>query len=48
MALTAKVISLQASNMAQAAVIITFIVSCYWTVMYYPTPLAVTDKLRRD
>lgn len=48
MALAAKLISLQASNMAQATVIITFIVSCYWTVMRYPTPLAVTDKLRRD
>ena len=48
MALAAKLISLQASNMAQAAVIITFIVSCYWTVMNYPTPLAASDKLRRD
>ena len=48
MALAGKLISLEASNMAQAAVIITFIVSCYWTVMRYPTPLAVTDKLRRD
>lgn len=48
MALTGKMISLQASNMAQAAVIITFMISCYWTVMYYPTPLAATDKLRRD
>ena len=48
MALATKLVSLQASNMAQAAVIITFIVSCYWTVMSYPTPLAVTDKLRRD
>lgn len=48
MALTGKIISLQASNMAQAAVIITFMISCYWTVMYYPTPLAATDKLRRD
>ena len=34
--------------MAQAAIIITFIASCYWTVMRYPTPLAATDKLRRD
>ncbi len=48
MALAAKLISLQASNMAQATVIITFIVSCYWTVMNYPTPLAASDKLRRD
>jgi Kef-type K+ transport system membrane component KefB len=48
MALAAKLISIQASNMAQAAVIITFIVSCYWVVLYYPTPLAATDNLRRD
>lgn len=34
--------------MAEAAIIITFIVSCYWTVMRYPTPLASTDQLRRD
>ncbi len=36
------------ANMVEAAIIITFIVSCYWTVMRYPTPLAATDKLRRD
>lgn len=34
--------------MAEAAIILTFIVSCYWTVMLYPTPLASTDRLRRD
>jgi len=34
--------------MAQATIIFTFIASCYWTVMRYPTPLASTDKLRRD
>lgn len=33
---------------AEAAVILTFIASCYWTVMRYPTPLAATDMLRRD
>lgn len=36
------------SYMTQAAIIITFIVSAYWTVLRYPTPLAATDKLRRD
>lgn len=36
------------SYMAQAAIIITFIASAYWTVMRYPTPLASTEKLRRD
>lgn len=35
-------------NMIEAAVIMTFIVSCYWTVMRYPTPLASNDTLRRD
>lgn len=34
--------------MVQAAIVITFISSCYWTVMRYPTPLAATDRLRRD
>lgn len=36
------------SYTVQAAVILTFIGSCYWTVIRYPTPLASTDKLRRD
>lgn len=36
------------NSMIEAAIIITFIVSCYWTVMRYPTPLAASDKLRRD
>lgn len=34
--------------MAIASILVTFIISCYWTVMRYPTPLAATDKLRRD
>lgn len=41
-------ISPDAAYMTEAAIIITFIVSCYWTVMRYPTPLASTEKLRRD
>ncbi len=48
MAMDTKQLSPQAANMGQAAVIITFIVSCYWTAMRYPTPLAANDKLRRD
>jgi Kef-type K+ transport system membrane component KefB len=35
-------------QMIQGAVILTFIASCYWTVKYYPTPLAITDTLRKD
>lgn len=48
MALETQVLSAQAAYMAEAAIIMTFIVSCYWTVMRYPTPLAVSAKLRRD
>lgn len=48
MALETNLVSDLTTYMAEAAIIITFIVSCYWTVMRYPTPLAATDKLRRD
>jgi Kef-type K+ transport system membrane component KefB len=34
--------------LVEAATIITFIVSCYWVTLYYPTPLAASDKLRKD
>ncbi len=48
MALQTKLINSTTAFMVQAAIIITFIVSCYWTVIKYPTPLAASDKLRRD
>jgi Kef-type K+ transport system membrane component KefB len=48
MAVQTHFMSTFTSYVAQAAVIITFIVSCYWTVLWYPTPLAATAKLRRD
>lgn len=48
MALQTNLIPMNTAYMVEAAVIITFIVSCYWTVLRYPTPLASTDKLRRD
>ncbi|MDZ7828977.1 MAG: cation:proton antiporter [Halofilum sp. (in: g-proteobacteria)] len=37
-----------ASYTIQAATILTFIGSSYWIVMRYPTPVAVSDELRRD
>ncbi len=43
-----KIIDLATNYMIQAATIITFIVSCYWVALRYPTPLAATEKLRRD
>lgn len=48
MAVETHLISPLTSSMAQAAIILTFIISCYWIVMYYPNPLASTPKLRRD
>lgn len=48
LALETNLIPPLTAYMAEAAIILTFIVSCYWTVMRYPTPLASTEKLRRD
>ncbi|HLB42445.1 MAG TPA: cation:proton antiporter [Gammaproteobacteria bacterium] len=48
MTLEAKILPPIPAYMAEAAIIITFIVSCYWTVMRYPTPLATSENLRRD
>lgn len=43
-----KLLSEMACYTLQAATIITFIASCYWVAMRYPTPLATTAQLRRD
>ncbi|MBL6691334.1 MAG: cation:proton antiporter [Pseudomonadales bacterium] len=37
-----------ASHLIQATAILTFLVSSYLVVFRYPTPIAVTDELRRD
>jgi Kef-type K+ transport system membrane component KefB len=37
-----------ASLVIQAAAIITFIISSYIVVLYCPTPIGISDKLRRD
>jgi len=42
------VISMQASYLIQLATLITFIVSSYYIVLRYPTPIATSDRLRRD
>lgn len=41
-------ISNTTNNLIQAMTIITFIVSSYVVVLLYPTPLALTERLRRD
>jgi Kef-type K+ transport system membrane component KefB len=48
LALDAKLIAPATTYMVQAATMLTFIGSCYWVTMGYPTPLASSEKLRRD
>lgn len=48
LALDIGLVTSTTTYMVQAATIITFMVSCYWVVFRYPTPLAASDKLRRD
>jgi len=48
LALSVGSLSEQAAAMLQLATIITFIGSSYAVVLRFPTPVAVSDKLRRD
>ncbi|WP_275096639.1 cation:proton antiporter [Sedimenticola hydrogenitrophicus] len=41
-------IGLQASYLIQLATLLTFLVSTYRVLFKYPTPIALSDKLRRD
>jgi Kef-type K+ transport system membrane component KefB len=47
-AFSAGLITLKASNFIQVCTIVSFILSTYLIVLRYPTPIAVSDKLRRD
>lgn len=42
------VISDVAANLIQATTILTFVVSSYVVVLKYPTPMSLTDKMRKD
>jgi Kef-type K+ transport system membrane component KefB len=48
MALELGVISQKASYLIQLSTIVTFIISSYFVVLKYPSPIAISDKLRRD
>ncbi|MBV1880488.1 MAG: cation:proton antiporter [Pseudomonadales bacterium] len=45
---SAALIGYEASHVIQATAIMTFIISSYLVVFRYPTPIAVSDELRRD
>ncbi len=47
-ALGSGVIGAKASYLIQLATLITFVVSSYFVVLRYPTPIAVSDRLRRN
>ena len=42
------VIGLEASYLIQLSTLLTFLISSYLVVMRFPTPIAVSDELRRD
>jgi predicted Kef-type K+ transport protein len=48
LAMDLDVIGEQASYLIQVSTLLTFIVSSYVIVMCYPTPIAISDRLRRD
>lgn len=47
-AVESQVMSDGAASMVQLATIVTFIASSYLVVLRYPTPIALSDRLRRD
>jgi len=47
-AVSSKLITDVTSNLIQAATILTFIVSSYLVVLKYPTPMSLSDKMRKD
>lgn len=48
MALSSHIISYKAGYLIESVTILSFIISSYWVVIRYPTPLAMSDRLRRD
>ena len=48
LALQAELLSQSAYVVIQGVTILSFIISSYWVVMSYPSPMSLTKKLRRD
>lgn len=46
--LDSKLLGSSAAYLIEATAILSFIISSYWVVMRYPTPMALSDRLRRD
>ena len=48
LATSTAIIGTEASHVIQATAIITFILNSYAVIFRYPSPIAISDKLRRD
>jgi Kef-type K+ transport system membrane component KefB len=48
LAIDSGIVSSRASYLIQLTTLFTFFVSSYWIMLRYPTPIAVSDRLRRD
>jgi Kef-type K+ transport system membrane component KefB len=48
MAKSSSLINAQSASLIQAVTIVTFIISSYWVVLCYPTPLAFSRKMLQD
>ncbi len=46
--LESNLIASRAAYLIEATTIISFIISSYWVVMRYPTPVSLSDRMRRD
>ncbi|MEA3306540.1 MAG: cation:proton antiporter [Elusimicrobiota bacterium] len=47
-ALSTGILSMERAMVVQVATITTFIISTYWTVLHYPTPISMSAPLRKD
>jgi Kef-type K+ transport system membrane component KefB len=48
LALEVGLVGTRASSLVQLTTLLTFIVSSYYVVLRYPSPIAISDRLRRD
>lgn len=48
LAMGTELVRAEANYLVQTVTVFTFIISCYWVIMRYPTPVAFSNQLRRD
>ena len=48
LALQSSFIANRTFYLIEVAILVSFVVSSFWVVQRYPTPIAISDRLRRD